>query len=242
MNSPHDRTAAERPPLRAVRGQLAVLETWRQAPDAGPRSDRADYQPVIVAAVRADGTPTAFTLPDGRAVAVGGLTHPTVALLATPGLYDPHPVLAEARDNGAGGRFARLNDVNELFRRHPATAPDPAPVAGEPAVLTLYRPAGRYAPLPWSVCLPWRNRVRLASGCGTRARARTAAAWLEGTGVDFTDQEATLELSDVLMEFFHEWEACVRAALDGAAPWPDRTPERFAGILSALASAGGGGE
>ncbi|MFD5610492.1 hypothetical protein [Kitasatospora sp. NPDC127060] len=236
MTSPTVRTGAETPlSRRAVRGQLAVLETRYPAPGGAPHDDRVDYQPVTVAAVRADGTPAAFALPDARTITVGDLIHPTVALLAVPGRYDPQAVLAAACDNGAGGRFASLGDVDELFRRHPAPVPPPAPAAGKPAVLVLHRPAGRHSPAPWSVCVPWRVRVRLASGCGTKARARTVAAWLEGTGVDFADEAATLALSDVLIEFYREWEACVRAALDGDAPWPEQTPERFAGMLAALA-------
>ncbi|MFG2847427.1 hypothetical protein ACGF12_30305 [Kitasatospora sp. NPDC048296] len=236
MTSPTVRSSADAPlSRRAVRGQLAVLETRYPAPGGAAQGDRVDYRPVTVAAVRRDGTPAAFTLPDARTITVGELTHPTVALLAAPGRYDPQAVLAAAHANGVGGRFASLGDVDKLFKRHPAPVPAPAPAAGKPAVLVLHRPAGRHSPAPWSVCVPWRVRVRLASACGTKARARTVAAWLEGTGVDFADEAATLALSDVLIEFYREWEACVRAALDGAAPWPDRTPERFAGLLAALA-------
>ncbi|MFJ9521275.1 hypothetical protein ACIRPK_23870 [Kitasatospora sp. NPDC101801] len=235
MTRTRNRATDSAHPPRAVRGQLAVLETWRLG--QGAAGDRADYQPVTVAAVQADGRPTAFVLPDGPTLAVGDLTHPTVVLLTAPGTYDPHAVLAAARTNGSAGVFTALGDVDELFKRHPAAGQAPAPAAGDPAVLVLHRPAARYAPAPWSVCLPGRHRITLATGCGTKARARTVAAWLEATGVDFADRDAALKVSDLLMEFYREWEACIHAALAGTAPWPDRTPARFAGILAALSDA-----
>ncbi|WP_331727443.1 hypothetical protein OG871_40475 (plasmid) [Kitasatospora sp. NBC_00374] len=235
MTRTRDRGGDSTPPPRAVRGQLAVLETWR--PGQGGAGDNADYQPVTVASVRADGRPTAFVLPDGRTLAVDELTHPTVVLLTTPGAYDPHAALTAARADGAGGMFTAMGDVDELFKRYPAAAPAPAGAAGEPAVLVLHRPAAPYAPAPWSVLLPGRHRIALATGCGTKARARTVAAWLEATGLDFADRDAALKASDLLMEFYREWEACVHAALAGTAPWPDRTPARFTGILAALSDA-----
>ncbi|MEV7123935.1 hypothetical protein [Kitasatospora griseola] len=230
-----------RPPLRAVRGQLAVLETWRPPESAGA-GDRADYQPAIVAAVNERGRPAAFELGNGRTLTVAELAHPTNALLCAPGQYDPAAVLNAAHAGGADGRFATLGAVDELIKRHPSAPTPLAPPAGDPAVLLLRRPAAPYAPAPWSVCLPGRHRITLATGCGTKARARTAAAWLEATGVDFADRDAALKVSDLLMEFFREWEACVHAALAGAAPWPDRTPERFTGILAALAASARAGE
>ncbi|MEV7177858.1 hypothetical protein [Kitasatospora sp. NPDC093679] len=224
---------------RAVRSQLAILESL--LPLAADRAVEVfGYQPATVAAADPDGRPTEFALPGGRSLQVRALTRPTRALLVEPGRCEAAAVLAEAADrtaHGAAGHYASLSDVQAAIARHPCTTvPPPSGPAGDPSVLVLRRARARYAPAPWSVHLPGRIPVVLAAGCATKARARIVAGWLESTGLDFADRRMLEPACDALMELYHEWNACVLAALRGEGPWPENTPHRFSGILSALAA------